>query len=606
MAAVTGGNLTAVTMLHRQGMVSPFPALQAIGEAFMCGHMDVVRYIVENVDLDSNNTFLPALPMNYLPQTRTNELVTLTLKPRHASGYIYLCGALSSAKFQRIFGNHPFQVMSTCSIPLFNEMLAKVGRGATVLQTVKVKMVEIFEAKAHKYLRLVDRHDDHNDIPGDLLFIDYLDHVLRACASDGKNLRAIKDLRLEASTLTAGLTPGKATVISLLLYFNKGPFDTSAGLTNVNFQGIASWSEDLQLAPFLLETFGINTMCSEGASLPMVQAGLALLNDFSSWTTEAFQSNNIEVLRYLHDRYPDFKCSTDRLIDETNLEIIKFFIETQPKGSLEVSLSSYVRGGDIEILRYLQQGGVKFRNIDHQDDDYYNSLYHVTIEVIQYLVDQKYDLKKFSISIDRESDLPMVQLYIKHLDANDSSFIDNVKAIMHDACTSGLLNIVQYIHSLLPTTDFGEEMLDYAFGARQDHIVEFILANRSERYGKLSWTTAGSVGSIELFEHVRTNSGQCAFYPKVLESANINGRLDLIKHIVELHPNLECLSSCLTKDQYHVLDYYLGVHSNSVITPDLIRHTIKMDAIHCAQVLLAHLPVDHPFTTLTDYIESHQ
>eukprot|EP01133_Synstelium_polycarpum_P009271 gene9271-10874_t len=584
ITAIRGGNLHAFKRLYA-AVKKPVAMDRIFGEAFLSPNHDIVMYVADNIPM-------PPAAKGY---TVDSNAITLA----HLERYMYV---RHKVPVNRLFED--YHEVRLCSKELFDATYLPVTDESRprIIETITKMFVD-------NILVIYVHGQERPPSLAKLEFVDYLEHVLKACAIDEKEVAVINAVRIRAIMLTSTMTPVKETYLVMLGYINWMDKRHLRGTTHSAFQFMIEWN-DLDLTPYLHEKFGFAGICATG-SLAQVEAAHRLpltANDVSP----TMASKDIQVLRFLHQHNLAI-CSQNRLMKEDNVEIIKFIVETQTK-PMRISRRFLFLKERIDALKYLATK--EWVDVDAEDDaqlvedgmDDEEPL-DVTcksLEMMQYLIDSNHNFDRVRVVARQQSDLPMIQLYHRHL-ISISELVSvqvSCRVMIEDACTLGLLSIVQHIHSIMPekmengTRRF--TFIDMALSAGHMDIVRFILANRSERFQLWSWKTAAATDDLELLKYVHANSDK-HYYCEALESANKYGRLHMVKYITSNYPVTdsdlsETIKECLDFDQHHVLSYLLSTHNHltdiSIITP-LIETCLSLDHLGCLKVLLHHLPANH-------------
>eukprot|EP01133_Synstelium_polycarpum_P007655 gene7655-8959_t len=536
-ASIRGGNLHAFMTLYKVSV--PFTHAKVFVEAFLCPNLELLKYIVDNIP------FKPASSATELGITVANKDIT----PAHLQGYMYLLakdGVVAS-----LFSQH--HVMRLCNVKLFQETYGRV--------TVENRQV-IIESISTMFADnlLVFYEEKSTPKQANLEFIEFLEHVLKACAmSDEQEMEKITAIRTRVKTLTSTLTPAKETALAMLGYVDWIDRVHSRGVDKSAFEFIIQWN-DLELTSYLLEVYGFASICSTG-SLAQVKLANSLPGNCDEPSLRdmfgpSMNNKNVQVLKYLYDLNIYTPCSEYRLLNEDNLETIKFLMESQPYTQMHISKSFLCQQGSVEALRYLATTDIKWidDDVEPTEDGEFGGPHTMdckSLEMMQYLVDTNHDFDHVVVRLTSANDLPMIELYHRHLlsiishdDNKVQRFHRDAQLMMHTACVMGLLPAFKYLHPLSPdnmTAYFNDQgmtpFIDLAFASGHMDIVQFILANRKERFQGTSWTTAGESGNIDTFEYVRSHS-DTNLYLAALEGANRNGNLSLVKYITTKYPEV--------------------------------------------------------------------
>eukprot|EP01133_Synstelium_polycarpum_P020521 gene20521-24632_t len=594
MTATTGGNLVAVETIHRHLVKHQvaIPVTRLVSEAFMCGHMQVLVYMVENMNvklldpMKAHQDDEMILPSFYGRQRDTGTVPLSRLRSRHLQGYTYLRSKLTNTQLQAFFGKDPLYVLYLQSIPLFTEKFGKSLKDCA-------KVTDIIDALVNDRLDLWTREPKMaSKKKRDVQFLDFVEHVLKACAKTTKEKDKITKKRNKARSLTSNLTPEKEVLLTLLEY--------SVDITPTEYTCIIGWN-DLELTPYTLKSFGFDAICQHG-SLEQVQAADQLLGPNHTAATEnAMDSSNIEVLRYLQANCPKtLECDQECIRHEDNIDVVRFHVETQQHGWMIYSLSEVLKNNRLAIARYLHAQGDRCFNLDIDSFSY--SIPVESTEMMEFLISINIPHNSINFKIHKGSDLAALQLYVNMSGADTKA----LSRLLENSCGLGLFKHVEYLLSVLPAkTPLHTVHLDIAFAHKHMDIVHLLLAKRSERFLEQSWINAAISGDIGLFEFVRSNSaGDMTL--EAVEAAYSNGNLSLAKHITTKYPTLFKaanidLTPCLENDHADVLDYHLTTHKSTKITAGLMEHATTHDAICCLQVILTHIPAKHTLASVTAY-----
>eukprot|EP01133_Synstelium_polycarpum_P010265 gene10265-11972_t len=529
ISAVSGGNIVALDMIHKhlikRGIA--FPLWSAIAEAFMCGHVHILKYIIENVDLTVhyNDT---GTHIGFYCMGQGNALIKYNrLKRRHLEGYLYLRDKLTSNQFTTVFGRDLYHVVYMEDIALFDETFSKMDRKD--IQEITTLITNITKTRTLLWL---DRNKKKAESKRrvDVGYLDFVEHVLKACIvnGDSKELATLSETRNRARSLTSDLTPEKEVLLTLLEIAKA----MSIAIDKSSYISMIEWN-DLDLTPYLLKMFGFDLICCHG-TLAQVEAAHQLLGPDDNVTDKIWSSENVDVLRFIHANRTE-PCPRSRLVGEYNLEIVKFLVESCPPRSLNYSLNYIMYSNNVGIIKYLLSHQDRWVNQDTEVDGH--SIQVSTLEMMQYLVDTNHDNDKIDINT-QEYDIATIQLFINKVGAESVYFIDLWPRLMDTACRQGIVGHVEYLLSVAPTPTStyyqGYSPLDKALTFGHMNIIHMLLAsNRGEIFYKsISWTNAGILGDIDLFEMILANSikleNQINFS---LVAANKHGRIALVKHI---------------------------------------------------------------------------
>eukprot|EP01133_Synstelium_polycarpum_P011521 gene11521-13443_t len=564
MTAVTGGNIVAVETIHRHLVKCDvaIPVARLLTEAFMCSHMTVIKYIVENMDL--SRLVSPSdkeepeqrLPTFYDIDRDTGMVSRSRLRKRHLDGYLYLRDRLTGAQLDVIFGKDPQVVVYLQSIALFDETFPKVAINTRA--SIKNHIYELVSPRIKLYSQKINMESKKKQ---DLAFLDYVEHVLRSCANNAKAADKVTEKRTRARSLTSNLTAEKEVLLTLL-----GIIDSIPGKPSLNpsyYISLIKWN-DPDLTPYLLLTVGFDDICVYG-NLSQVQEAHKLLGPKYRVTPYAWSGSDLEILKFLHANGMG-TCDAERLHDEKDLEIVRFLVETQPSGSLTYLDSDMLANNRVAIAKYLRGQGGRCVNIDDNEDDY--SVYVESLEMLEYLFEIGYDNSKILIEITETNGIAMVQLYANRLGADHPLFIRELPHLLRCACEMNLMKHVEFLISVAPSSTIDSSHLDAAFAYGHMDIVHLLLASRKERFSEKSWTIAAKSGSIELLEFVKDNA-QIDLTFDALRNANRLGRLDLVRHITTKYPEQSRvadldMTQCFIEDHADVFDYYICNFKKSI------------------------------------------
>eukprot|EP01133_Synstelium_polycarpum_P017725 gene17725-21135_t len=413
-------------------------------------------------------------------------------------------------------------------------------------EVIKVDNAHIKPAHLERYIllktKVIFRQTIHDPSKYQDVNLEFFEHVIKACAmGSAREVERITAVRPRVKSLTSTLTPLKETYLTMFEYL--AWVDGSMA----QFEFMIEW-RDLELSSYLANKFGFATICSIG-NLAQVQEAHRVLGSYEGERFRgSMESKDLDVLRYLHDN--DLAtCDQCRLLNEDNLEIIKFIMETQHK-HMQISKQFLFSREAIDALQYLSNK--EYIDVDAMDE--FIDLFDITcrsLKMMQYLVGINYNFN------------------YRLLDESSSGFLDTAVARGH---------------------------MD---------IARFIIANRCERFQYVSCKTAAAADDIELYEFICANTRYLnnSVYPldfkaNALETANL---------YVEDYVLACLLDKCLKFDQHHVLDYYLcnfeQINTIDTILP-LIMSCLSPDRLGCLQVLLKHLPAEHQDFSLYQFIQS--
>eukprot|EP01133_Synstelium_polycarpum_P013654 gene13654-16078_t len=579
VAAAVSGNINALQILHTQLYPVPiaFPVYEAIANALLGGHLDVLRYIVENVDLK---------PLYHpLEATRTRFASITDVTPQHLEACLYLHNNVPKTVLPQIFRD-PLDVMGLVNIELFNELVIVADhydRNGMLLRVCQIIERMLAAPRA-----------------ADSDLVTFVERVVRNCCREWAIVLAV---RPQARELSSTMTPLKETYLSLLGYICLiAPDIPEAVALKRQFRFMIEWN-DLELTEYFVEIFGFDAICARG-SLAQVKAASQMLVAGYHVSAAAMDSKDLEVLKYLHS-HRDEGCMTDRLLKERNMDIIKFIVESQPEATLVVSRSDLAKQERIDVIKYLNTK----RCVDIGAPVVYTCSRVDTLKHLIATLQGDELFTKVNLAVTKDADLPIVKMYLGAVDHNSVHFNGFVDKMMTMACKSGLIDIVECLHShATEDSNRSPTYLDLALEGGHMALVRFILTSMSyERFKQSSWTRAGEEGDIELFDRVLATSTD-TYFNQTIEAASIHGHLDLIRHITTKHAEhakiaASHLSNCVQYDQYHVLDYYLST-TELAITADLVNQALTISTIGCAKTLLDHLPAKHCHANLGDFMNS--
>eukprot|EP01133_Synstelium_polycarpum_P010266 gene10266-11974_t len=528
MSAVSGGNIVALDMIHKHLIECgiTFSFWNAIAEAFMCGHVHILKYIVENVDLTVRHGDL--LRQGFYGMGQRRVLVQDNhLKRRHLEGYLYLRDKLTSSQFATVFGTDQYHVLYMEDIALFNETFPVLDRNE--IREFQTILFNIIPKRSQLWLE-GNKKKATSKRRVDVGYLDFVEHVHKSCIvnGDAKELATISEKRNRARSLTSNLTPEKEVLLTLLEFANDVCREAKQYLS------IIRWS-DLDLTEYILKIFGFDLICCHG-TLAQVEAAHQLLGPEDKVTDLIWSSKNVDVLRFIHANRTE-PCPRDRLVGEYNLEIVKFLVESCPPLSLSYSLQELMTSNNVGIIKYLhsQQDRCIITDQEALNDPGYGVLVR-TPEMMQYLVDINYDNNKIGIDT-QDYNIATIQLFINKVGINSDQLIRSWTSIMQSACRYGDVGHVEYLLSVVPigaipiNTEYS--LLDHTlpYGC-MDTIYLLLASNRGGGFlHASSWIHAGIAGDINLFELVRANSIHLAHVNLSLTSANDHGCIDLVKHI---------------------------------------------------------------------------
>eukprot|EP01133_Synstelium_polycarpum_P016991 gene16991-20220_t len=431
--------------------------------------------------------------------------------------------------------------------------------------------------------------------PSRLEFIGLLERALIACAMDAEEVDRIMTVRTRVRSLTSTLTPVKETYLAMLGFLEFMDTRDLRGVNVSSFEFIIEW-RDLELNQYITRIFGFSRICTIGTLDQVVAAHHQTGGDLYL----SMDNDDIQVLRYIHDNLGSVACKDTRLLEEDNPEVIRFIMETY-QTPMRISKRFLFQKERIDVLKYLAITTHQWIDADALEDEQPVEdgvddmepidVYCRSLEMMQYLVETRHNFNRVRVEFTQESDLPMIELYHRHLVRihQEDMVKDSAKSMMPYACSIGLPLMVKYIHSVHPEKIVNGAgrftFIDMALAAGHMDIVSFILANRSEKFQHWSWRTAAAANDIELYEYVRANTdGQ----------SNDN---DLTS----------TLGSCFQYDHYHLLEYYLSTFKqleNTPIISRLISNSLLVFRLGCLQVLINHLPANYYDPILNIFVES--
>eukprot|EP01133_Synstelium_polycarpum_P013431 gene13431-15829_t len=417
-AAIHGCNLKVVKVLMGQRQpIIPIRALEAITVAFRCADMDMLQFIIGNVDLTELDN----------PLSTDYPIGQSDIKPCSLAAYRYLGDTLSATRFATVFGDDPLHVVGLQSIELFDEAIGGKVISEKTSEALISQVAHTFMHKCH-----------HRDAakPVRYGFIKFFEHVLLACTKDQEDIDRIKEIRTKVAGLTSTMTPEKETTLMMLGYvmdykisgwlYRTRPYD---------FAYMVEW-RDMELTQHMLNAFGFDAICQRG-TLAQVQEANRLFGMFDRASTDAMDNKDIEVLKYLQANRTE-GCRTNRLENESNLEVVKFLMESMPPHSLVVSINTLISRGQMDILRYLK--------------------------------DKPY------LDVDNDTDGTLCDIgFYDYVVANCS--VDSKSEAIVSACTYGHLKLIKHIFTknpeLLPTPKHLRECIVFD----QYHVLEYFFAN---------------------------------------------------------------------------------------------------------------------------------
>eukprot|EP01133_Synstelium_polycarpum_P007503 gene7503-8779_t len=239
-------------------------------------------------------------------------------------------------------------------------------------------------------------------------------------------------------------------------------------------------------------------------------------------------ATSLHTLEFIHaacNQQPFTNPQFDAIVQSGSLAMVEYAYAHLAEPPTDIMVEKVLSTNRFDVLNFLLSvapGCVKARGP------------YVTIqslETAQLIYKMSPDLLAKALFKSRsDADIDIIK-YIYSVNAFNGDKVENE---MIHSCRKGYLEIVKFIDSIHPNR-FTRLPVDEAFLYEQHHVVDYLLANRTqEQFGCRAWTAAGHIGDIGVFEMIRTNTHinhLNSLYTNALGAACLYGNLALTLHV---------------------------------------------------------------------------